>query len=187
MKNILLYSILLVGLCKAQTLPLSSSIKQIKDGVYLKDMDNILPLFSGQWVANYNGDQITLVLDKKENYSVKLLDTNYTSDVLLMRYAIKDSQGREIYSTINKDLADKSVINSVLSSTPPDKMIGFIYKGEECGIGAGHIFLTQIDTTHIKWEYKSIGGIIDPNKCSGYSPDIKSYIPKAPDLIFTKQ
>ncbi|AQX09675.1 hypothetical protein [Elizabethkingia ursingii] len=188
MKKILLYSIfLLLGLSKAQTLPLSSSIKQINNCVYLKDVDNILPLFSGQWTANYEGGQVILALDERENYPVKFLDINYTSDVLLMRYAIKDSQGKEIYSTLNKDLADKSVINSVVSSIPPNKMIGFIYKGEECGIGAGHIFLTQIDATHIRWEYRSTGGLIDSAKCTNYSPNIKSYIPRTLDLTFIKQ
>ncbi|OPC00740.1 hypothetical protein BAS10_00445 [Elizabethkingia meningoseptica] len=186
-KIILCLMFFLVGLSKAQTLPLSSSVNQIKEGVYLQDIDGILPLFTGTWVANFENNQIVLKLDKVENYSVKFLNTNYTSDVLLLRYAIKDSQGKEVYSNLNKDLADKSVINSLVSSAPPNKLIGFIYKGEECGIGAGHIFLTYIDSTHIKWEYNSTGGIIDPNRCPEYTPNIKSYIPRSLDLTFTKQ
>ncbi|KUY20929.1 hypothetical protein BAZ12_19220 [Elizabethkingia miricola] len=55
------------------------------------------------------------------------------------------------------------------------------------GIGAGHIFLTQINATHIKWEYRSTGGLIDPTQCPNYSDSIKSYIPRTVDLTFTKQ
>ncbi|MCL1668891.1 hypothetical protein M2T82_12530 [Elizabethkingia ursingii] len=190
-KYIIISTVFLSLFCiKAQTLSLSSPIEKISNGVYLKDMDNTLPLFTGTWIANFEGKQITLYLNKIERFSTKLKgisNIDYYSDVLFMKYMIKDSSGNQIISTANKTVNDMNIITSLTASPLPDRKIGFIYSGEECGIGRGLIFLTYIDSTHIKWEYNSTGGIIDPTQCTNYSPNIKSYIPRTLDLTFTKQ
>ncbi|MDV2442542.1 hypothetical protein CMV00_01840 [Elizabethkingia anophelis] len=187
MKKFLTVIIILIALlAKAQTISLSNAPYEIPKGSYLKDIDNTLPLFTGSWSSDFEGNHVLLfITDKVENYPINLATTNYYSDVLLMKYTINDSDNNQLVSTINKTLSDVNIISTFTSSDK--KRIGFVYKGEACGIGRGLIYLTLIDATHIKWEYKSTGGIIDPNKCSGYSPDIKSYIPRSSDLIFTKQ
>ncbi|HCD9236057.1 TPA: hypothetical protein NEG48_003077 [Elizabethkingia anophelis] len=156
------------------------------DGAYLKDIDNTLPLFSGIWEASFEGKQIILNISEKfEKYPVKLLDNSYYSDMLFIRYAIKDSNGNQIATTM-----DKPAINANITSTftsADRKRVGLIYDGEACGIGNGLISLTILDQTHINWEYRPLGGIIDPNNCSDYSPGTKSYIPKTLNLTFTKQ
>ncbi|OPC37805.1 DUF6705 family protein [Elizabethkingia miricola] len=186
-KLILTIAIIFFGsYINAQTISLSNAPYKIPIGSYLKDIDNTLPLFTGTWTANFEGKQVILnISDKVENFPIQLATTNYYSDVLFMKYTINDSNNNQLVSTINKTLSDVNIISTFTSSDK--KRIGFVYKGEACGIGRGLIYLTLIDATHIKWEYKSTGGIIDPNKCAGYSPDIKSYIPRSLDLIFTKQ
>ncbi|KUY26367.1 hypothetical protein ATB96_06345 [Elizabethkingia ursingii] len=155
------------------------------NGIYLKDIDNTLPLFTGIWTANFEGNQITLnISDRVEKY-LKKLSVNYYSDVLFIRYTIKDSNGNQVATTMNKAIVDANIISTYPSKDK--KRIGFYYKGEACGIGNGLIGLTIIDETHISWEFRPLGGIIDPSNCSDYSPNIKSYIPRSLDLTFTKQ
>ncbi|HFK5508155.1 DUF6705 family protein [Elizabethkingia anophelis] len=171
---------------KSQTISLSNAPYRIPKGSYLKDIDNTLPLFSGTWTANFEGRQVILnIPDKVENYPIQLATTNYYSDVLFMKYSINDSNGNQLASTMNKAIADTNIVSTFTSSDK--KRIGFVYKGEECGIGRGLVYINLIDATHIKWEYRSTGGLIDPAQCTNYSPNIKSYIPRTLDLIFTKQ
>ncbi|MCT4011693.1 hypothetical protein HZQ24_04985 [Elizabethkingia anophelis] len=155
-------------------------------GSYLKDIDNTLPLFTGTWTANFEGKQVILnISDKIENYPVQLATTNYYSDVLFMKYTVNDSNGNQLASTMNKTITNANIISTFTSSDK--KRIGFVYKGEECGIGRGVIYISTIDANHMKWEYHSTGGLIDPKQCSNYSDNIKSYIPRTLDLTFTKQ
>ncbi|WP_086984998.1 DUF6705 family protein [Elizabethkingia miricola] len=170
----------------AQTISLSQVPDQTPNGSYLKDIDNTLPLFTGTWTANFEGKQVTLnISDVIVSHPIKILDTRYTSDVLFMRYTVKDSNGNQLASTMNKTTTNANIISTF---TSPDKnSIAFDYRGEECGIGEGFIILKKIDSNHIKWEYNSTGGLIDPKQCSNYSDSIKSYIPRTVDLTFTKQ
>ncbi|OBS13307.1 hypothetical protein ATE49_14755 [Elizabethkingia miricola] len=186
-KNIIILTVFLSIFCiKAQTISISSYVGQIPNGAYLKDIDNTLPLFTGTWIANFEGKQVTLnISDKIENHPLKLLNTNYYSDVLFMRYTITDSNGNQLASTMNNAITTSNIISTYTSS---DKnSVAFDYKGEECGIGEGYIVLKKIDSNHAKWEYHSTGGLIDPNQCPNYSDNIKSYIPRTLDLTFTKQ
>jgi len=187
MKKIILSIITLLCICmKAQTMSLSAYVGQIPNGAYLKDLDNTLPLFAGIWNSNFEGKQIILnISDKVENHPLKLLNNNYYSDVLFMRYTVKDSAGNQLATTMNRIITDANIISTFTSA---DKnSIAFDYKGEECGIGNGSIILTKIDDNHLKWQYRSMGGIVDPNRCPEYTPNIKSYIPRSLDLTFTKQ
>ena len=74
MKRILFLTILLGGLyIKAQTIPLSQYFDNKSSGVYMKDIENVLPLFEGKWTANFNDNKITLVLKKFKSSQLKLL------------------------------------------------------------------------------------------------------------------
>ncbi|MDE5490651.1 hypothetical protein [Elizabethkingia meningoseptica] len=187
MKKIILSIITLLCICvKAQTISLSTYVEDIKSGMYFKDIENTLPLFTGKWAANYEGNMIVLnISDRIEKYPINLLDTNYDRDILFMRYTVNDSSGNQLATTMNKTITDANIISTF--SSPDKTKVGFNYKGEECGIGNGSIILTKIDDNHLKWQYRSMGGIIDPNRCPEYSPNIKSYIPKILDLVFTRQ
>jgi hypothetical protein len=176
--------ILLCAYGKAQVVPLSST-ENISNGMYFKDLDNLLPRFIGQWTAKYEKNQIILNIEKVDKYPAQVQNAKYNMDVLLLRYTIKDSQGKEIFSTLNKDMRDESVLKSS-SSSSENKSSGFQYEGEECRIGEGLITLTYKDPTHVSWEYLSTESTIDKTKCPN-ADNIKSYIPKAYELIFTKQ
>ncbi|MCT3760817.1 DUF6705 family protein [Elizabethkingia anophelis] len=190
MKRILFLTILLAGLyTKAQTIPLSQYFDNKSSGVYMKDIENVLPLFEGKWTANFNDNKITLVLKKFKKLPIKATrfsDLSYDRDVLLMTYTIKDSKGKLLYSTTDREIASPYSIISSAAVLSPVKKVLFIYDGEECPATNGSIFFTYIDPTHIQWELKlmcNIGGNIECKKIG----NAKLFPLRAPELIFTKQ
>ncbi|WP_407485230.1 DUF6705 family protein [Elizabethkingia miricola] len=185
MKKII-FSIILLSCIytKAQIIPLSST-NNITTGMYLKDIDNILPLFTGTWIAKYENNRVILNIEKIEKHPSKEEDVNYYMDVAFLRYSIIDSHNKEIYSTLNKNIKDIGILTS-LSASSLNKTVGFEYEGEECHIGEGLITLTYRDPTHVIWEYISTEKAIDKAKCPNVD-NIKSYVPKAYELVFTKQ
>ncbi|MCT3923214.1 hypothetical protein HZP94_08315 [Elizabethkingia anophelis] len=86
---------------------------------------------------------------------------------------------------MNKPVTEANIVSDFTS--PDRQKIGFDYRGEACGIGSGNIILTKIDDSHFKWNYRSVGGIMDLSQCPEYSENIKSYIYMTGDLTFTKQ
>ncbi|KUY30951.1 DUF6705 family protein [Elizabethkingia ursingii] len=190
MKEIIfLVVFLLCSLVKSQTIPLSEYFDNKSNGVYLKDIDNVLPLFEGKWIANFNDNKVTLVLKKFRKFPIKptrFSDLSYDRDVLLMTYTIKDSKGKLLYSTINRKITSPySIISSAAVLLPVTKVL-FKYDGEECPATNGSIFFTYIDSTHIKWELRlmcNIGANIECKK----TDNAKLFPVRVPELIFTKQ
>ena len=184
MKKILFSAIFLLYLSiNAQTVRLAEN-QNINTGMYLKDMDNLLPKFEGEWIADYKDNEVILNIEKVEKYPSKEENVNYYSDVLFLRYTIKDSQGKELYTNRHKSITDTGALKSS-SASSINKSIGFEYNGEECNIGEGYITLTHKDPKHIAWEYISEDKPIDKSKCPNLK-NIKSFIPDAYELIFTK-
>ena len=184
MKKILFSVVFLLYICvNAQTVSLAGN-NSINTGMYLKDLDNILSKFEGEWMADYKDNQVILSIKKIEKHPLKVENANYYSDILFLRYTIKDSKGKEVYSNQNKSITDIGALKS--SSVSENKSVSFEYGGEECNIGEGYITLTYKDPTHISWEYIAEGKPIDKNKCPNVD-NIKSYIPDAYELIFTKK
>ena len=149
MKRILFLTILLGGLyIKAQTIPLSQYFDNKSSGVYMKDIENVLPLFEGKWTANFNDNKITLVLKKFKKFPVKasrFSDLSYDRDVLLMTYTIKDSNGKLLYSTIDRKITNPYSIISSAAVLSPETRVLFPYNGEGCPDTGGTIALTDID------------------------------------------
>ncbi|AQX14016.1 hypothetical protein BAX94_04275 [Elizabethkingia meningoseptica] len=182
MKRIIYLTFFILSLfTKAQVASISSM--NITDGIYLKDLENVLPKFVGEWVAKYEKNQVILNIEKVEKYPSQVRNVKYYRDVLFLRYTIKDSHGNEIYSTADKNMTDISVLKT---SSVSSKSVSFWYRGEECRIGEGYITLTFKDPTHISWEYISADKPIDKTKCPN-ADNIKSYIPKSYELTFTKK
>ncbi|WP_407482023.1 DUF6705 family protein [Elizabethkingia meningoseptica] len=190
MKRILFLTILLIDLSiKAQTIPLSEYFDNKSSGVYMKDIDNVLPLFEGKWTANFNGNQFTLVLKKFTKFPIKakrVSDLSYDRDVLLMTYTIKDAKGKLLYSTLDRKIISPYSIISSAAVLSPEKRVLFQYEGEECPATDGGIFLTYIDATHIQWELKLMCNLGSQLECKK-TGNAKLFPPRAPELIFTKQ
>ncbi|WP_336665067.1 DUF6705 family protein [Elizabethkingia meningoseptica] len=185
MKNLffIIVNLMLSLSLKAQILPLNTYYTEITTNSYLKDLDNILPRYTGTWRTDYNGANIYLTIDNVTKHPSKFGNISFYNDVLFVRYVIKNSDGAIIQSTLGKAITEAN-IKSIISR--PDNTIAFTYSGGDCGVGSGRIFLEYIDTTHLKWSYYPESSLIIAGECPQGS-DLKVYLPKTEDLVFTKQ
>ncbi|GAA2328081.1 hypothetical protein GCM10009853_101160 [Glycomyces scopariae] len=82
----------------------------------------------------------------------------------------------------------EAVQNSNIESIAifPNQVISFIYSGGDCQYGWGDVDLKLVDATHVKWRYQPEGVILTNLNCPN-GADTTIYLPKTPDLVFTKQ
>lgn len=188
MKNIKIIIIFCVFIniiqCKAQQLPLNTDFETVPANSHLKDFNNELDSFIGEYKAVYQGYETTLYITKVEDKIVRMPDKDYYTDALVIRYKIKNSSGVVVQDT------QSNTNNKFYSiwSAPQENGIVFLYPGTNCGVGSGKVFLFKINATQLSWEYRPEGRIfVDKNvECPG-NPDTKVYLPETKDLIFTKQ
>ncbi|HCR76546.1 MAG TPA: hypothetical protein DIW37_09125 [Chryseobacterium sp.] len=186
MKNILLLPIILMSFsCKAQQIyPLNTDFRAIPNNAYSKDINNELLPFIGTWKANFDNKEITIKVDKVDYHYIKLGTHMYYQDVLFIRYSIKNAQGTIIKSTMNLPITEAKIKSDV--TFPNQNLVSFTYQGGDCQYGWGDVDLKFMDTTHIKWNYQPESVILTNKNCPN-GADATIYLPKTPDLIFTKQ
>ncbi|MCT4319505.1 hypothetical protein HZP17_12445, partial [Elizabethkingia anophelis] len=95
MKKIIFSTVFLLGIYASAQVERLSGAMNISTGVYLKDMDNILPKFVGEWTAEYKDNQVILNIEKVEKHPSKEENVSYYRDVLFMRYTILNPDGKE--------------------------------------------------------------------------------------------
>lgn len=79
----------------------------VENYVYVKDINGELDKYIGSWKGTLNGNsyefQIEKHTDEKEYYE-------YRIDVLILKYKIVDSNGKEIANTLTIDAGDDSIV-----------------------------------------------------------------------------
>ncbi|HIB8182306.1 TPA: DUF6705 family protein [Elizabethkingia anophelis] len=184
MKNLLLIiAIIFSYSCTAQEYPLNTDFQGVPSGSYIRDTKNELNRYTGIWKASYNNQEITLELQKVEKYSFKFLNYNYYGDTVFGRYTVKDINGNILQTTFNKEITNSNIEGSYILY---GDTLGLSYSGGDCSIGSGIIYLQYLDGTHLKWNYTPEDLIFMEGECPQGS-DLKVYLPKAKDLVFTKQ
>ncbi|MCT2409053.1 hypothetical protein NZD88_16010 [Chryseobacterium antibioticum] len=175
--------------CKAQqTYPLNTDFEGIPQGSYLKDLNNELTPYTGEYKANFKGNEIILYITKEENRLIDRVDKKFYRDVLSIKYIIKNSSGNILQNTQNMSFQPSQVRHTIYSmrTRPNLGNITFSYGGTNCSVGNGKIILKKINSTQISWEYRPNDIILDDSKCPP-GTDINIYLPETKDLIFTKQ
>ncbi len=186
MKKIFLITLFLLAIsCKAQqTYPLNTDYEAVPNYSYLKDINNELLPFVGTWKAIFDNKEITIKVDKIDHYYSKLGTNIYYKDVLFIRYSIKNGQGTIIKSTMDLPIAQSGIKS--IGTFPNQNLVSFIYQGGDCRYGWGDVSLQFVDATHIKWNYRPEGVILTNFNCPN-GADTTIYLPKVPNLVFTKQ
>ena len=189
MKNIKIITFLfvLVNLinCKAQqTFPLNTDYLTVPNNSYLKDLNNELSSFTGIYKGFFEGKEVTLYITKKEYDLEKRTKKTYYTDVLEIKFTIKNPSGIIVQNTQNTNLS----INKIRSmgTKPQFNAVIFDYSGTNCNVGWGIISIRKINPTQIYWDYNPNSILLDAASCPG-NPDTKVYLPVTKDLIFTKQ
>lgn len=188
MKKILLLFIVIFAIsCKAQDVyPLKTLYTELPNYVYLKDTNNELSAFTGTYTANYEGKSISLFITK---HNKKLLDriNLFYKDILNVNYMIKDSNGNVLIDSRTVNFSSNQLKDLILSFWVEDngqKLLAS-YGGTNCNVGNGFVYLTKLNATQLSWEYVSGVTILTDKTCPP-GTDIKVYLPKTKDLIFTK-
>ncbi|WP_370897911.1 hypothetical protein [Chryseobacterium gossypii] len=189
-KITILFSIFISLLsCKAQQIfPLRTAVDNVPNLSYLKDTNNELQAFIGQYSSSYNGKQITLYITKENDKYFDLGDKKIYRDVLSIRYIVKNSTGNILQDTQNMNFQINQYTHTIYSQWVVDSgtKVIFNYRGTNCNVGWGKIILKKINSTQLSWEYKPNDIILDNSKCPP-GTDINIYLPETKDLIFTKQ
>ncbi|MCJ7933132.1 MAG: hypothetical protein MUW56_05720 [Chryseobacterium sp.] len=177
-------SLLFIILCKAQTLPLNTALYNIPQNAYLKETNNELIPYIGTYKATFQGNEIILYITKEENKLMDYGDQKFYSDVLIIKYIVRNSNGVILQDTKNSNIAKIELYSNHIY--PNKNIIAFYYSGTNCGVGWGDIYLKKINSTQISWQYRPDDIILDDSKCPP-GTDINIYLPETKDLIFTKQ
>ncbi|MDR4955266.1 hypothetical protein REB14_24055 [Chryseobacterium sp. ES2] len=185
-KKTIFFSLFLCFLsCKAQTiLPLNTSLKDIPANSYLKDLNSELNSYTGVFQGNFQGKNIILYITKSEKKLQKSSQKNYYSDVLDIKYVVKNSSGVVLQDTKNNNIPSINLYS--IGTKSYDNSTIFFYSGTNCRVGWGKIILKKISSTQISWEYRPNDIILDDSKCPP-GTDINIYLPETKGLIFTKQ
>lgn len=184
-KTIILFSFFLSFLsCKAQILPLNTSMTDIPLNAHVKDTNNELTPYIGIYRANFQGKEITLYITKEEDKLTKRLQKNFYRDALVIKYIVKNSTGTILQDTKNNNIPNIELYS--IGTRPNQNSVIMSYSGTNCGVGWGKIIMKKINPTQLSWEYRPNDIILDNSKCP-QGTDINIYLPETKDLIFTKQ
>jgi hypothetical protein len=170
--------------CKSQqVLPLNTLMENIPQGGYVKDLNNELVPFIGIYKANFQGNEITLYISKVENKLEERTNKSYYSDVLVVKYIVKNSAGTVLQDTQNNNNQIKLYS---IRTAPQENAVALHYSGTSCQVGWGIVYLYKKNTTQIKWDYRPNSMALTEQNCPG-NPDTTVYLPVSQDLIFAKQ
>ncbi len=184
-KKIIIFSLFISLIsCKAQEYPLNTDFRNVPDYSYLKDINNELDSYMGNYYATFNGNQITLFITKEDDTLVNYGNQKFYRDALVVKYIVKNSVGTILQDTKNNNLPKIYMYSTKIRST--DNAALLTYSGTNCRVGWGDIILKKISTTQLSWGYRPDDIILDSSRCPS-GTDINIYLPETKDLIFTKQ
>ncbi|MBK1894719.1 DUF6705 family protein [Chryseobacterium paridis] len=187
LKNIILFSFIASIICckaQSQVLPLITATSNIPNNAHVKDLNNELTPYIGNYKANFNGTEVTLFITKENDKLIDYGEQKFYRDALVVKYIVKNSAGAILQNTQNNNLPKIYIYSRKIRST--DSAVLFTYSGTNCRVGWGDIILKKISTTQLSWEYRPDDIILDSSKCPS-GTDINIYLPETKDLIFTKQ
>ena len=78
------------------------SYGSIPNGAYIKDVNNVLNPYLGEWSANYDDKKITISFIKYKNSRSSLDDNIYFIDEIMARYKVEDSNGNILIDYTNE-------------------------------------------------------------------------------------
>ncbi|WP_419868301.1 DUF6705 family protein [Chryseobacterium sp. CT-SW4] len=170
-----------------QVYQLNTFFDDVPDYSYMKDLNNELSLYVGNYKAIYEGNEITLFITKEDKRFNELLDKKYYMDILIVKYTVRNvATGTVLDDNLNPINPKRDRIISMGTNPPDNNSIDLYYTGTKCGIGWGRITLLKINDTQIKWAYYPDSRLFSGNDCPD-SKNIKIYLPVTKNLIFTEQ
>ncbi|MDQ7917147.1 hypothetical protein RBU60_06130 [Mesonia sp. MT50] len=142
MRLMLLFLIIAVVSCKAQTLPSPQNIIpveqqiinrnneiEVPDNTYYKDINNLFDKYIGVWTGNYNNKSYEFVISKINKSFLGI-----TVDELIIKYKITDNNGNILVNTTNLPDDDLLVIEGdYLDENGETYHLYYIGENYKCG------------------------------------------------------
>ncbi|AZA77815.1 hypothetical protein EG347_09940 [Chryseobacterium sp. G0186] len=184
--NIIIFLLIGSVFCKAQQeYPINTMPFNLPPNSYIKDFNNELNPYIGTWLSEYNGQQITLYINKVINKNFSYKDKIYFKDAIIVKYIIKNNLGNILQSTIENNDDKRNFISHTVINTASNQL-GLYYTGADCGIGWGSIEIKKLNSTQISWSYYPNSTTLNNITCPNVV-DTKIYLPETENLVFTKQ
>ncbi|AZA48386.1 hypothetical protein EG346_09395 [Chryseobacterium carnipullorum] len=187
MKNIILFTILIIGIkCKAQVYPLTTDT-DVPNNTYIKDTNNDLPAFEGTWKGTWNGKALLINFKKIEHYLDTHLKNNpFYRDLLVGKFQVKDPSGNILFD--NLSIADNSAKITGGKIFPNGKYVLSYVDPELCFKG-GRIFIefTNSSKTEIKFKFMETSNLIDTDCFYHGKPADQRPEPLPKEIILIKQ
>ncbi len=102
---------------------------EIPEGAYLKDVNGLFNKYLGNWTGMYDGKTllINIVKDTETSWGI-------TTDRLLIRYKITDSNGNLIYNTLSlPNSSPKVIMGRYFSHSTKSYMLYYLGEQSACG------------------------------------------------------
>ena len=127
--------------CKAQIIAVEDFEdypNELADGAYIKDINNVLGKYVGNWKGTYNNRNYEFRVIKQTFENNKL---KYKEDRLLMRYQITDLNGSVIATTLHLPDDNVYVIKGSYLSKSGSYVLNYQGLNAECGQN-GNIYIS---------------------------------------------
>ncbi|SHE49185.1 hypothetical protein [Chryseobacterium sp. OV279] len=169
-----------------QIYPINTFPENLPPNSYIKDINNDLGPFIGNWSTIYEGKKMDLSIVKELKRSFKLPNSTHSfyQDVLIAKYTIKDNSGIILQTNINS--VNNNDNNFIASIAIKGNVVHMYYRGTNCRVGWGTINLKQIDNNQVSWSYYPNSTTLTTTNCPG-NQDTTIYLPETENLVFTKQ
>ena len=181
---IFIFTLIIIS-CKAQTvIPVEkfhNYPENIKKGDYIKDVNGVLNKFTGVWEGIYNNRNFLFNIKKKT-----LQHYGFTEDLLLMRYRITDSAGKETINTLALPDSSLYVIGGIKMDEDGDYRLFYQGYESECGQkGEVIIHVRKINNQEqMSFYLEPMRDLIDPADCPNETTQL---LPTEEAIILTKQ
>lgn len=156
MKNTIVVSLLffITLACKSQIIPLegiqeylsANNISSVPDGAYLKDVNGLFDVYTGEWRATYNGRIYTFYIT--EEITTRSFD-NIQVDQLFIKYLITEFDGTIVADTREED--NNSGFGTKFTSDLRDHIFMFGADRYECG-NSGRMYVREVASPPLNTE-----------------------------------
>ncbi|MCL1667071.1 hypothetical protein M2T82_03240 [Elizabethkingia ursingii] len=190
MKNLFLIiaSLALSILYKAQEYPLNTSLDNIPNNAYLKDTNNELDKYVGVWKGQWNGKTLYLDLRKIKSFHKGNSLSYYIDEILGERKIIGANDTVEVDRITNFNINSPEFIGISQSLKNGNWKRIYFYLDDMCNKRAS-LDITNFTGTQMTLHFEYMPSFVDPNcKHNAYVDQYGEFPVNFPkDIVLTKQ
>lgn len=145
----------------------SEGCPDLQDAKFVKDVGNRLDKFVGTWKGTFNGKQVELKLEKKEDFG----KWDIKWDQLNGKLKVKDSQGIVIFNSFQNSENDANPYGVNFQGSSYEMSFSGKDECDDYGILFININSVPINGTKMKLHYFRDGDVIDTATCPTLLPE----------------